>query len=350
MPILANVLIKAEEGHISLTTTNLDLGIRCQIAANVEAPGAITLPVRKLATIVKSLPSLDVEFDASTGTVAQIISGGSQFRVTAISEQEFPLLPTFEDQHVFQLEQGELLRMLKCVSYGQSQDENRHILNGVYLNFAEGKLTLVATDGRRLALKSKDLEVSEENGGNIILPARTVNELERLLGIGETVKIAFNEKQVAFSLGVSEDSQQVGLSDTVYLVSKVVEGSYPNYQQVIPKETESRIKIDRELLAECVSRAGLVVSEKNSSVKLRMTNNLLEITGASAEYGESHESMAIAYEGAEVNVAFNPDFILDPLRALAQDEVYFEFKDDLSPGVFKTLDNFLCVIMPLRLQ
>jgi len=350
MPILSNVLLQAEGDHVSLTTTNLDLGIRCRLRADVQTPGAITLPVRKLATIVKALPNLEVTLDAGSGTQAKLTSGGSNFKLMGLAAEEFPPLPSFADQHVFNLPQETLGQMLKSVAYAQSEDENRYILNGVYFSFAENKLTLVATDGRRLALIAQDVEVSEENEGTLILPAKTVQELSRLLGQGEEVKITFNERQVAFEIKISEEAETSGLQDTVYLVSKIVEGNYPNYKQVIPKETEHRVKIERELLQDCVDRAALMTSDKSNSVKVKLSDNLLEVMASSTEFGESHESMAISYEGPEVQVAFNPRFMTDPLRAVTKDEIYFEFKDELSPGVFKTLDGFLCVIMPLRLS
>ena len=349
MPILSNVLIEAEEGHISLTTTNLDLGIRCRIKADVSEPGGITLPVRKLATIVRELPQNEVFIETGDNNQAKITSGGSLFKIMGISTEEFPPLPTFENRHVFELSQTEIVSMLKSVSYGQSNDENRYILNGVYFNFADAKLTLVATDGRRLALTALDTEISEDNAGSLILPAKTVAELERLMGKGEKVKIAFNDRQAAFEISI-DDTGDTGLVDHLYLVSKIVEGNYPNYRQVIPKETEHRVKIERDLMLECVHRASLVTSDKSNSVKLKMSKNLLEISGSSSEFGESHESMAIAYDGPEVQVAFNPQFLMEPLKALTKDEVFFEFKDELSPGLFKTLDNFICVIMPLRLN
>jgi len=350
MPILSNVLLQAEDDAIWLTTTNLDLGIRCRIKAEVGSTGALTLPVRKLAEIVKALPNLEVSVESTPGHQAKISSGGSQFRIMGIGREEFPPLPTFTDKHAFDLPQVEVLRMLKSVAYAQSSDENRYILNGVYFNFGDGKMSLVATDGRRLALVSREVQVTDTNAGSLILPAKTVAELTRLLGQGETVKITFNDRQVAFEIQIGETAGGTGLVDNIYLVSKIVEGNYPNYRQVIPKETEHRVKIERELLAECVQRAALVTSDKNNSVRLKVTKNLLEISAQSPEYGESHESMAIAYDGAEVQIAFNPLFLLDPLRALVQDEVFFEFKDELSPGIFKTLDSFLCVIMPLRLN
>ena len=268
MPILSNVLIEAEEEYISLTTTNLDLGIRCRIKADVETPGGITLPVRKLATIVRELPQNDVFVDAGHNNQAKITSGGSLFKIMGINTEEFPPLPSFENRHVFELSQSEIVSMLKSVSYGQSTDENRYILNGVYFNFADEKLTLVATDGRRLALTALETEISEDNTGSLILPAKTVAELERLLGKGEKVKIAFNDRQVAFEISIDEEA--IGLVDQLYLVSKIVEGNYPNYRQVIPKETEHRVKIERELMLECVNRAALVTSEKSHSVKLKV--------------------------------------------------------------------------------
>jgi DNA polymerase-3 subunit beta len=348
MPILSNVLIEAEKDYISLTTTNLDLGIRCKIKAEVKEGGSVTLPVKRLATIVRELPNVDVSFDATPNHQVKLTSGGSTFRIMGIGKEEFPPLPEFGDDKSFTLEQAELTSMLKSVSYAQSSDETRYILNGVYFNFRDGKLSLVATDGRRLALISKELEVSADSAGSIILPAKTVSELTRMLDKGEKLKIAFNDRRASFQISTDKDSS--GLVDSIYLYSKVVEGNYPNYQQVIPKETHQRIKLERELFLQCVHRAALVTSEKSNSVKIKLTSNLLEITAQSPDFGEAHESMAIAYSGPDLQVAFNPAFVLDPLKALTKDEIFFELKDEVSPGVFKTLESFICVIMPVRLS
>lgn len=346
MPILSNVLIEADKDGISLTTTNLDLGIRAKIKAEVKETGAVTLPVKRLAEIVRELPQIDVSFDATPNHSVKLNSGGSVFRIMGIGKEEFPPLPDFGDDKTFTLEQSELLSMLKSVAYAQSTDETRYILNGVYFNFRDGKLALVATDGRRLALISKELEVPAEKAGSIILPAKTVSELLRMLDKGEKLKVSFNDRRAAFQ--INADNPDSGLVDSVYLYSKVVEGNYPNYQQVIPKETHQRVKLERELLTECVHRAKLVTSDKSNSVKLKLSTNLLEITAQSPDFGEAHESMAIAYSGPDLQVAFNPQFIIDPLRALTKDEIYFELKDEVSPGVIKTLENFVCVVMPVR--
>jgi DNA polymerase-3 subunit beta len=349
MPILSNVLIEAEKDQISLSTTNLDLGIRCKIKAEVKETGSVTLPVKRLAGIARELPNIDVTVEASANHQVKLTSGGSHFKIMGLGAEEFPKLPDTGDDKTHTLEQGELANMLGIVAYAQSTDETRYILNGVYFNFKEGKLTLVATDGRRLALVSKELAVPAASAGAIILPAKTVAELLRLLGKGDKLKVAFNERRAAFQIETNKDTNS-GLSDSIYLFSKVVEGNYPNYQQVIPKETHQRIKLERELFLQCVHRAALVTSEKSNSVKVKVTANLLEITASSPDFGESHESMAISYSGPELQVAFNPQFIMDPLRALTKDEVFFELKDEVSPGVFKTLESFVCVIMPVRLS
>lgn len=348
MPILSNVLIEAEKDQISLSTTNLDLGIRCKIKAEVKEGGSVTLPVKRLATIVRELPNVDVTVDAAANHQVKIASGGSNFKIMGIGAEEFPKLPDTGDDKTFSLEQGELAAMLGNVAYAQSTDETRYILNGVYFNFKDGKLSLVATDGRRLALVSKELEVPAASAGAIILPAKTVAELLRLLGKGDNLKIAFNDRRAAFQIDTNKDSS--GLTEAIYLFSKVVEGNYPNYHQVIPKETHQRIALERELFLQCVHRAALVTSEKSNSVKIKLTANLLEITASSPDFGEAHESMAIAYSGPDLQVAFNPQFVMDPLRALTKDQVFFELKDEVSPGVFKTLESFVCVIMPVRLS
>lgn len=350
MPVLNNVLIKAEGDTVVLTTTNLDLGIRCSIKAEIEKAGEITLPVKKLAAIVNSMPQQEITLESADGQVARIRSGPSDFkRFNGLKAEDFPPLPSFVDQHNYELGPQELLNMLRSVSYAQSSDENRYILNSVFFNFSEGKLTLVATDGRRLALISRDMKIDREDEGSIILPAKTVSELEKLLTQGKNVKISFNDRQVAFDIEVGEESSSNGLVGSIYLVSKIVEGSYPNYKQVIPKEAEHRIKVERELMLETVRRVALMTTDKQNSVRLKIFDNCLEISGQSSDLGEAEEPIEVEYDGPEVQIGFNPDFLLSPLSNLTKDEIFFEFKDEMSPGVFKTLDNFLCVVMPLRI-
>ena len=259
---------------------------------------------------------------------------------------EFPAFPASTEQNRHDIAQDEFLRLLKNVSYAQSHDGNRYILNGVYFCLENGTLTVVATDGRRLSMMSKQLN-EQESARGVIVPSKTIAEIERLLGQGEKMWFSLEDNQIVFGVSVKEDEKS-GLIGEIRVISKIIDGNYPNFKQVIPQTTENRVKIDRQLFLESIQRVALVTSENKNSVKLHFMPNVLEISAASAEYGQSHEKIAIAYDGPEVEVAFNPIFLCDPLKALVQDEVFFEFKDELSPGVFKTLDSFLCVVMPLR--
>ncbi len=349
MAVLKNVLIKAEGSNVLLTTNNLDLAIRCSIKADIEAEGEITLPVKILMKIIMAAPQQEITVESNDGVSAKICSGPSNFKLNGLSSDDFPPLPSFVDQHNYEFSTQELLNMLRSVSYAQSTDENRYVLNSVYFNFAEEKLTLVATDGKRLALISREIKLDHEDEGSIILPAKTVAELEKLLTQGKSVKISFNNRQVAFDIEVGEESESNGLTGSIYLVSKILEGNYPNYKQVIPKEAEQRIKVERELMLGAIQRMSLAASDKQKLVKLRMTKNRLEISCQSVDVGEANEPIEIEYDGPEVQIGFNPDFLQSPLRSLSKDEIYFEFKDENTPGVFKTLDNFLCVVMPMRI-
>jgi DNA polymerase-3 subunit beta len=346
MPVLNNVLIEASDGGVTFTTTNLDLGIRCKVQANIASEGAITLPAKKMATIVRSLPAANVDCELN-GTRVRISSGSSHFEIMGLPAGDFPALPSLSEENKYVFPQSEFLRLLKNVSYAQSHDENRYILNGVYFSIDGENLTIVATDGRRLSLMTRALD-GPQGTANVIVPSKTIAEIERLLGQGENMWFSFNERQITFSIAVQSDEKS-GLVGDISVISKVIDGNYPNFKQVIPRSTENRIKLDRQAALESIQRVALVASESKNSIRMRFTNNSLELSAVSAEYGEAHEKIAIQYEGKPIEVAFNPIFLCDPLKVLTQDEVFFEFKDEMSPGAFRTLDSFLCIVMPLRI-
>jgi DNA polymerase-3 subunit beta len=348
MPILSNVLIEAtaDGDQVALSTTNLDMGIRCSVAARVEQSGWITLPVKKLASIVKALPGKEVTCAMDDNVLVRIESDGSRFRVLGLSADDFPALPRLEAGQKIEVNQMKLARMLRSISYAQSKDENRYILNGVYFLIENNSLNFVATDGRRLALTSSEIP-SCDIQKSVIVPAKMIAELERALGVGENVRIFMTDKQIAFSIDVSTENS---LGDTIYIVSKIVEGKYPNYKQVIPSSSDYRVRLDREQLLSVVQRIALVADEKDYSVRLKFADNLLETSARSTSYGEAREALPIAYDEKSVEIAFNPQFLIDPFKVLTSDEIFFEFKDEFSPGIIKTNDTFLCVVMPLRIN
>ena len=222
LPILSNVLLQAKEGAVHLTTTDLDVGVRGSFEANVDKTGATTLPARRLFTIIRELPSSEISVEVDGKNAASIRSGQSFFKILGLPEEEFPPLPKFENAKVVTMRQKDLHDGLRKTAYAISTDETRYVLNGVLFSFKENKLTLVATDGRRLAMLDIELEFPRSHEADIIVPTKAVTELQRLLKDDGEVKISVGSGQIAFDL------------NNTLLVSKLIEGNYPNYKQVIP--------------------------------------------------------------------------------------------------------------------
>jgi len=338
LPILSNVLIRAEDGVLRFTTNDLDVGMSCTVEAKVEKGGGTTLPARRLASIVKELPAADVEVEVDSKNIASIRCGQSFFKMMGLAEEEFPALPKLADAKVFTLRQKELKDAMRKTAFAISTDETRYVLNGILFSFKEGKLTMVATDGRRLALVDLELEFPRGQEVDVIVPSKCVTELQRLLGEEGEIKMNVGENQVGFDVNGK------------VLVSKLIEGNYPNYKQVIPPEAKERVTIERELLLTAVRRVSLLSSDKSNSVKLIFTKNNLEITANTPEVGEAHESLAVNFKGKEMSIAFNPGFLQDPLRNLTDDEVHIDLIDEMSPGVIKIGTPFLYVLMPMRIS
>jgi DNA polymerase-3 subunit beta len=342
LPILSNVLMRAENGQVEFTATDLDVTVACKVEANVSKPGATTVPVKKLFGIVRELNG-EIEIETDEKNVTSIRSGSSFFKIHGLAAEEFPPLPKFKDDKKVSLPQETVRAMLKKTSFAVSTDESRYVLNGIFLSLKEGKMTFVATDGRRLALVDEEVDIAEKSSGEFIIPAKAVNELTRLLQEKGELEIKFGENQASFSL-----KDDKGFS--VLLVTKLIEGNYPNYRQVIPGEAKERIAIGREELLQALRRAEIMTSEKANSVKMTFGKNSLAITANSPEVGEARESLAVNYKGKEMAIAFNPRYLIDPLAALGEDEVFIELIDELSPGVLKINGPFLYVVMPMRLS
>ena len=304
----------------------------------MEKEGVTTLPARRLATLVRELPASEVLVEVDAKNIASIRCGQSFFKINGLPEEEFPPLPRFEEAKSFTLKQKELRDALRKTSYAISTDETRYVLNGILFSFREEKLTMVATDGRRLALVDLEVEFPKSQEVDIIIPTKCVTELARLVGEEGEVLLRVTENQVAFEIG------------TTLLVSKLVEGSYPNYRQVIPSEPKERITLERELFLTAVHRVSLLASEKSNSVKLVFSKNNIEIVANTPDIGEGRESIPVVYKGKEFSIAFNPEFLMAPLRNLANDEVYLDLIDEMSPGVIKIQTPFLYVLMPMRIS
>ncbi len=253
-------------------------------------------------------------------------------------EEEFPPLPKFENAKSVNIPQKALRDGLRKTAYAISTDETRYVLNGVLFSFKDNKLTLVATDGRRLAMLDIELEFPRSHEADIIVPTKAVTELQRLLTDDGNVKVSVGSGQVAFDL------------NKTLLVSKLIEGNYPNYKQVIPGDAKERVTLERETFLNSLRRVSLLTSDKSNSIKLNFSKNNIDITANTPEVGEAKESLPVQYKGREFSIAFNPEFLMAPLRALGEDEVFLDLIDEMSPGVLKIQTPFLYVLMPMRIS
>ena len=338
IPVLSNVLFATRGDRLYLTATDLDISVRAAVSAAVAEEGAITLPARFVASIFREAPSAEISFELREGVSAQITAGTATFLLRGISADDFPPLPTSEGGRLVSVEQKTLKTMLQRTGYAASTDESRAILNGVLLRFKAGRLTAVATDGRRLALVEQDVEIASDVSLDLSVPSKTITELVRSLGDEGEVKIRAGTNQVVFE------------TDTFSVFSKLLDGTYPNYLQVIPTQAGVRISLEREMFLNALRRVALLTSDKSNSVKLTFGHNRVEITASSVDVGEAREVVPIKYDDQEIGIAFNPGLLMEPLKCLVADEVFLEISSPTSPGVLKTDEPFLYVIMPMMIS
>lgn len=337
LSILANVLIEAIEEKLIFTTTNLQIGIRCQAPATVTSPGATTLPARFLFSIVRELTGAEVHVEIDENNVASIRCGESFFRLLGISKEEFPKVATFEGDPVFSMAQKDLRRMLRKTSFAVSREDPRHFLTGMYFSVTDGRLLLVGTDGRRLSRITQEVSVREGYTGNFIVPIKAIEELEKMLGEDGDADVHLAGNQVAFRLG------------TDLLVSLLIDARFPDYEGVIPKESAATAVLNREEFAAMVRQAALVASEQASSVVLSFSETELVIRAESPEVGEARVVMPVKYAGKPLPIGFNPSCLRDVLNCMDEEEITLQLLDSISPGIITGEGSFLHLIMPMRL-
>lgn len=341
LPILTNVLLQAGGDSIRLTATDLDVSVTCTVSAKVAKSGATTLPAKRLFGIVREAANTELDLEVDDRNICTLCSGPSRFKLNGLPADEFPPLPVLQDRQIIQLPQAKLKNLIRRTAFAASTDESRYVLNGLFFSFKEHKVTAVATDGRRLALTEEEAELDESVQAEFIVPSKAVAELARLLQESGQVELRHMENLAQYTLLPESGGPTV-------LTTKLVEGTYPNYQQVIPRECRERITLPREEFLHALRRAEIMTSDKHCSVKMSFTRNQLTIMANTPEVGEAREVLSLNYKGSEFAIAFNPVYLVEALSALDTDEVYFELTDELSPGVIKTNGPFLYVIMPMR--
>lgn len=344
-PVLSCVLIEANQDGSVIFTGQGEQIVRISSKAQVAAAGAVAIPVKKALSVIRSLQSGVIQFEKKRDDV-EVTAGSSRFTLKGMDATAFPT-PKAMGKALARLEisQGLLKRTLNQVSFAMSSDENRFVLNGVFFKLDAGKLTLVATDGRRLSVATINAGTTE--AASAIIPAKSVDDIARnLLDDDTPVSIAFEQNRATFEYAAPKESEYTSLTQATPLV----EGTYPNFIQVIPKNSTFVVKVEREAFLAAVQRTALMVSDKNPSIKLLIADNSISVSAESAEFGKAGDCIAVDFAKEESNgpIAFNPGYLVDALRASPDDFIEFLWKDDMSPGVVRYSGDALCVVMPQR--
>lgn len=346
IPILANVLIEAEDDHIRLTATDLEVGMKASYPASVTSAGRITVSAKKLFEIIKELPEKEISFTAKENCWIEIRCGKSLFNVVGLSADEFPYFPQIDKEQFFQIPGDILKRLIEKTAFSMSTDESKYNLNGIYLRAMEDEgrqiLRFVATDGHRLALMQTPLDCShvEPLAKGVIFPRKGVLELRKIAeeGNGEVL------------LGFMDNNAVIKKSQTV-IVMRLVDGDFPDYNRVIPLNNDLKANIPREEFLHALRRMAILSSEKSKGVKIDFQENQLTLSSSNPEFGDAREDFEIEYTEGDLSIGFNARYLIDILANLDSEKVCLSLRDQLSPGLITPLDDndYLAVIMPMRL-
>ncbi len=344
IPILANVLIEATGNEVTLLATDLEVGLRSHCTATVSSPGSLTLPAKKLYEIVRALPDTDVRIEGDAGSV-KVSADRFNSRMQTLPCEDFPKLQEPSGEGAAMLARSALKEMVTKTQFAITGEDTRYFLNGALFVMKADDLTLVATDGHRLALVRVPRESSEEMASEevrAILPKKTLLELGRLLGDGEEpVRYERGENHLFFDIGGR------------LLISRMIDGQFPAYERVIPTGNDKMIEFERDRLTSALKRVALLSNERSRAVKLEMEKGQVNIASSSPELGEAKESLAVDYDGDAVSICFNAQYVLDFLGVAETDSVTLEFKDEMSQAVMRPMGaegyDYTYVIMPMRI-
>jgi DNA polymerase-3 subunit beta len=347
MPILANALLGAEStgdrGTLEIAATDLEVGIRSRHVAEITTPGSVTASAKKLFEIVRELPDESVQLEAPGSGQVQISCGRAEFKLAGSAAEEYPALPEIAPERVVAVQATVLGEMIERTIYAASTDETRYNLNGVHLEFLteSGKLRMVATDGHRLAYADRELGQEIPGlGEGVIIPRKGLAELRRLCEEEDA-----DEVELGF-----EGNSVLARKEGVTLVMRLIEGEFPNYRQVIPREVSRQLVLPVDTIAQAVRRVILLSAERSRAVKLELSSGLLRLTCSNPDLGEAREELDTDYAGDEFTIAFNARYLTDALAVMHAKEVRFSFHDPLSPIQLSPADDesALAVVMPMR--
>src|SRR6476469_560910 len=314
MPILANVLVTASKTGVTVTAFDLEIGVVSEHPAEVLKPGAVTLSAKYVFDIVQNLPEAQVTVKKLANNYAEITSGPAHFKIVGMSAEEYPALPKEESAPLVKVDGAGLLEMIKKTSFAISADETRYVLNGVVFEPREGgKVRMVATDGHRLCLVERELAGDFKLKSGVIVPRKGLYELKRLLDEAPDAEchLGFAENSALF--------KKPGLT----MVMRLIDGQFPEYQRVIPKEGEKVVTLPKAQFMDGLKRIALLSADKSNAVKVGLKENVLKISSQNPDLGEADDDLSVAYRGGEITVGFNARYLMDVLAVTETDEITF---------------------------
>jgi DNA polymerase III subunit beta len=342
IPILANVLLDAAKDSVSLLATDLDVGLRSHCEAKVSKPGTLTLPAKKLFEIVNALPDTEIHIsEDKNGKNVTIAADRFESKMQTLPAGEFPTPPQESGPVEATLPGPALKRMISHTRFAITSEDTRYFLNGAQLVLTSDSLSMVATDGHRLAYMSIKESPGKNVKSEVLLPRKTLNEVARLIDGGSAVEFSQGENHLFFR------------SEGRLLISRKIDANFPAYERVIPKTNDKRIEFDRDRLASAVRRVRLLSNERSKAVKFAIAKDQVEITSSTPELGEAHEVLPVEYSGTAMQICFNADYVDNFLAVVETESVELEFKDEMSQAVMKPIGaegySYTYVIMPMRI-
>jgi DNA polymerase-3 subunit beta len=341
LPVLSNILIEAEEGAVRMSGTDLDTAVSVRVPAEVVEAGAITAPAKKLQEIARELPGA-VEV-STQGDSISISSARTRFKLNGLPRDEFPAFPKVDFAESWRVTGAELQRLITHVSFAASTEETRPILNGVLWQLREGEMRMVATNGHRLAKMTLPVEAAAQvPAADLIVHPKALMQVQRLFSGDVAVEVARSENHLGFR------------SETVQVYTRLIEGPYPNYEQVIPKDNDKNMVADKGALQSAVRRMAIVASDQTHRIRMSLGGPMLKFSVESPDLGAANEELPVEYEGDPLEIGFNAQYLLELLRYMPTDEVRMSFKAPERAATLMPLGNedtpdYLCLVMPLRL-
>ncbi len=341
LPVLANILVEAGKDGIRLSGTDLDIAVSTVVPAEVDAEGSVTLPAKKLLEIVRELPSAAVRITGAGEQRVQLECGRSRFKLLGIPKDEFPSFPPVKFDDPWVVTSGDLQKLISHVVFASSNEESRPILNGVLWELRKDKMRMVATNGHRLA-KMDVPAGGAKASADLIVPPKALEQIRRLFGVADEIEIAKSDNHLGFRSGQT------------LVFTRLIEGPYPNYEQVIPRENDKAATVDKQGLSAALRRVGVVASDQTHRVRLAFSSGALKFTVSTPDLGEAADEMAVSYDGDPIEIGFNATYLLEILKYMPTDEVRLTMKAPeraatVEPVGWDDPAAYLCLVMPLRL-